>query len=394
MVVLLAVMVASACSATASVKSFGPSDEPSTPIAQPSAAHSHEPRPPLETPTPPPTPATSYDPNTVPSASPDIAPSAFLECEDITAGDVDYGPNPSGGLPDLEAATRQVRGVRWSDAVAVDASTSRVVREGRTIFVGQWFQSSSGGWLIGDYSSCMSEQVSITTPVGLERDSIADVVTAGLRVRGLPSTSDESVKFDRLLAEDDRVLIVDGPVAGDGYDWYLVQAMLDGSEPGPFGWVAASSRDGEPWIEYRAGAACPTLPGDAPRLGVLPSELLLHCFGPNELSFELDASVYCLEADARNVLPTWFGGGCGILSGDACGGCGLDIAADPAAVTIPMRDSGRWSVSGHFDDPAAATCHAPVPASGDTVLPWEYGIQLCRRTFVLTSLKRLGNAAD
>ena len=107
---------------------------------------------------------------------------------------------------------------------------------------------------------------------------------------------------------------------------------------------------------------------------------------------------------ARRASVTWqakFGGEVG--SGQIGGSKAIllkpkeewpKIAADPATVTIPLRDSGRWSVSGHFDDPAAATCHAPVPASGDTVLPDEYGVHLCRKTFVLTSLKRIGEAAD
>jgi hypothetical protein len=222
---------------------------------------------------------------------------------------------------------------------------------------------------------------------------MAEVVVDGLRVRGRPSVTEGSAKFDQLLSTNDQFFIVDGPVAADGYEWYLGQALLGGQARGPFGWVAAASRDGQAWIDDVDDRPCPTLPDDARAFGVLPVEVLVHCFGSSELSFELGANVYCLADGVRVVEPAWFGSGCGELSGDACGGCDLPIAADPVSgVKIPDQEHARWSFTGHFDDPAALTCHAPTPAAGDSIAPEDYAIHLCRMTFVLTDLTRLGDA--
>ena len=84
-----------------------------------------------------------------------------------------------------------------------------------------------------------------TTHPALAPDTIAVVTTAGdgLRVRSKPSVGKDSEKLSPLLQQDNRMLVVSGPVAADGYDWYEVQADND-----LFGWVAAG-KDGEAWIE-------------------------------------------------------------------------------------------------------------------------------------------------
>jgi hypothetical protein len=322
-----------------------------------------------------------------------IATVPELQClGDLTGADIDYIPDFSGGNPDLAAATRELRGVRWSDVVAVDGSRSGVVRDGRGIFAGRWDQSRSGGWLMYQYEACFDDGVGLR-PNGLRRDAVAEVVVdGGVRVRSLPTVDPASLKYEPLLVRGDEVFIVDGPTKADGYVWYLVQA-LPGDEPGgPFGWVAAASRDGETWIDDVAGTDCPSLPDDAARLGVLPEELLIHCFGGSELSFEHDANVYCLPADAPPIEPAWLSSGCGYLSGDACGWCGLNLAIEPGTGVLPTEQVAHWSVRGHFDDPAAASCRATGPIVGDPSA--EAIVFACRTTFVLTSLLRLGDASD
>ena len=64
----------------------------------------------------------------------------------------------------------------------------------------------------------------------------------GLRVRSRPEVSADSKKLTPLLAAGSRMLVVNGPVPADGYDWYEVRADND-----LFGWVAAG-KDGEDWI--------------------------------------------------------------------------------------------------------------------------------------------------
>jgi hypothetical protein len=370
-------LVLSACSSAVG--------SPGSSSASPSAVPPSGPANSLEPSLPPPTPSASPTP---------AATVGDIECPgSATGGDIDYVADADGGLPDLEAATRALRGILQSDQVAIDDHRSAVIRNGRIVFSGSWFQSRTGGWLLSSFSACGDAHIGMGPPRGLVRDAIAEVVADTLRVRGLPSTADSSAKFERLLGRSDQVFIVDGPVKADGYEWYLVQAMVEeGSEPGaPFGWVAAASRDGEPWIEDVEETTCPRVPEDASRFGVMPPEVLVHCFGSRELTFELDANVYCLPDEVRQVEPAWFGAGCGELSGDACGSCGLSIAADPGlGISIPREQAGHWAFRGHFDDPAAATCHGP--AAGDTRVAEQFGIHLCRMTFVLTSLKRLGDA--
>jgi hypothetical protein len=307
---------------------------------------------------------------------------------DWTGGDIDYGEGPSGGDPDLTTATRALRGVRWSDVVAVDGARSGVIRDGRAVFSALWSTSTSGGWLLTHYEACIADGVGFR-PFGLRRDAMAEVVVDdGVRVRSLPTVDAASEKYEPLLVRGDRVFIVDGPTSADGYDWYLVQALPGEQCCGPFGWVASASRDGEIWIDDIAQERCPLLPDDARQLGVTPDELLVHCFGGSELSFELDANVYCLPEDVRAIEPAWFGMGCGLLSGDACGSCGVALAVDPEYGALRREEPARWSFRGHFDDPAADGCRATAPIVGDPSRAQI--IHRCRTTFVLTSLEWLG----
>lgn len=82
-------------------------------------------------------------------------------------------------------------------------------------------------------------------PPAFAPDTIAIVTTAGddLRVRSTPGVGADSKKLTPLLKKGSRMLIVDGPVTADTYDWYEVQA-----DNGLFGWVAAG-KGSEDWIE-------------------------------------------------------------------------------------------------------------------------------------------------
>lgn len=234
--------------------------------------------------------------------------------------------------------------------------------------------------------------VLVTPRSGLQRDAMVEVLVDGLEVRSAASADADLVYIDAVLDRADDVFIVGGPVVTPTQDWFLVSAVLDGHAPGPFGWVAAASPDGVPWIQDIAPETCPSLPDDVDRLGTIPEELLIHCFGGSELAFEHDANVYCLPADALPIEPEWLSSGCGYLSGDACGSCGLNLAIEPGTGVLPTEQVAHWSVRGHFDDPAAGSCRATGPIVGDPSA--EAIVFGCRTTFVLTSLRRLGDALD
>jgi hypothetical protein len=229
-------------------------------------------------------------------------------------------------------------------------------------------------------------------PRGLERDAIAEVVVdGGVRVRSRPSVDAESIKYEPLLRRGDAVFIVDGPVRADGYDWYMVQSLPGGTEldvdGGPFGWVAAASRDGEAWVEDRAQTPCPKLPDEGRDVvGALPEEVLVHCFGGTEIAFDVEANVHCEGPNAFD--PAWLAVGCGAIAGDSCGTCGIPIAGAPSAgIVLPREELATWSMRGHFDDPAAASCQMNATAGLGDPSP-ELVVHRCRTIFVVTSLAK------
>lgn len=77
----------------------------------------------------------------------------------------------------------------------------------------------------------------------LQAGDIAAMVTDGrLVIRTLPQATADSAIFKTRLHPGQRVLLLEGPVEGSGYPWFRVRVgALEG-------WVAAASRDGEPWL--------------------------------------------------------------------------------------------------------------------------------------------------
>jgi hypothetical protein len=225
-------------------------------------------------------------------------------------------------------------------------------------------------------------------------DAIGVVVaTDGLRVRSLPTVGPASKRFEPLLPEGTRLYVVDGPVSADGYTWYRVQPY-SGTEAFPFGWVAAGSRDGEPWIDpvpLRCDSIAPTAEA------LVTGEPLEHLYcslagemprtSPPGPDIAIEGNVYCTVADDH-----W-----GALSGpdwiDQLGYCALQT--DQGSIRLPGAPmsrllggesnpvEGRYALVGHFDDRAARQCregsfdggHEPDPAQ--TVLH-------CRTFFIVT----------
>ena len=94
-------------------------------------------------------------------------------------------------------------------------------------------------------------------PGPLRIDGLARVVVDRLRVRSAPDVRASSERLEPLLDSGTMLFVLDGPVAGSGYDWYRVAPLGDGGDPhyefdyyyaGVAGWVASGARDGAPWI--------------------------------------------------------------------------------------------------------------------------------------------------
>lgn len=223
----------------------------------------------------------------------------------------------------------------------------------------------------------------------LAPDDVAEVVTTDLVMRSAPGVGQDSQIFDRLLSGPQLLYVLDGPVAADGYDWYLAAPFR--VEVAPYnptddliGWVAAGSREGEPWIaptELRCPE--PTLEavsGQSPMAN-------LGCYGGQQLTLE---GVFngCFVADPVTIVPAWLSSsGCSILvlgsEPTALPAAGGGLVIRPAATSgAPDEPGAPVLVRGHFDDPEARTCQrlaiGVLPVGVANTILW------CRTQFVAT----------
>jgi len=217
------------------------------------------------------------------------------------------------------------------------------------------------------------------------RDTIWRVVVADLVVRTEPGVSDASTILPARLTDDDRVLVVDGPRAADGYGWYQVLPIRpDGLRERPFGWVAAASREGEPWLVIE-DLSCPDS-SDLDGLMRLAPEERLACYGGQTIRFRGEQGG-CGVADGLPVSfePRW-------LRGES--GCGFGL--EPGYISLMLRFppgvanefglTPSVDVIGHFDDPAAATCTGTANYPEVTAPTKAEAVALCRTEFVVESL--------
>jgi len=219
------------------------------------------------------------------------------------------------------------------------------------------------------------------------------VATDGLRVRSLPTVDGRSERLEPLIREGTRAYITDGPTIADGYAWY--QAQPYGEErASPFGWIAAGSRDGEPWIEpFPLGCDSVAVTAEALVSGEPLEQLFCSLAGdpprtnPPGPDIKVEGDVYCTLADDH-----W-----GPLSGpdwiDQLGYC--ELRAGRSSIRLPgspmMRllggtsnpVEGRYDLVGHFDDPGARDCRARSLEGGHRPDPAQTVLQ-CRTYFVVT----------
>ena len=228
---------------------------------------------------------------------------------------------------------------------------------------------------------------SASAGTGLGSDTLAIVVaTDGLRIRSLPTVDARSERLEPMLAEGTRAYITDGPATADGYAWYQVQPY-DHKRVLPFGWIAAGSRDGEPWVEpFPLG--CDSVAPSAE--GLVSGERLeqLYCSisaGNPDITFEGD--VWCTFADDHNgglSGPSWI---------DERGYCELRtevgsrwLYGHPVARLLDEARNpveGRYTITGHFDDPGARKCRVS-PMEGSEPPAAAAVILGCRTAFVVT----------
>lgn len=246
-------------------------------------------------------------------------------------------------------------------------------------------------------------------PLQMAADTIVVTTVDGLAVRQEPGTGSE--RLGRLTSGTPGY-VVSGPVEADGFAWFLISGL--GLPPnagceGPietdpyncpvwFGWVAAASEAGEPWLEP-GEMDCPEEPFTAEELILARTDLeRLACHGGTPFTFRAwypeipeDAGLggtcvgdrpsgwlLCQNINYNHVT---------IDESEGFGGVGARISIDPASgLTMPER--GTWvEVRVHLDDPAAQGCDE---AAADTVfadpIP-EKAVLVCRGEMVLEAVQ-------
>ena len=238
--------------------------------------------------------------------------------------------------------------------------------------------SASPTW--GPSDSTPSATSNATEAATLGPGQFAEVVTTGLVVRSAPGTGADSAIYPQWLDAPLKVYVVDGPVVAEGYIWYLVTSVLEPwLEATPSGWVAAASKDGEPWLapSTMPCAAAPSMD----ELLAMQSVHRLGCYAGQELALE-----GFVNGCASAAGGPWESG-CFVY------GPGFDVEATPRPcidvcferyiivhfAELPAGGEGPVRFAGHFDDPAARRC-APDP-SGLALLD----VLACRTQFVATS---------
>ena len=249
---------------------------------------------------------------------------------------------------------------------------------------------------------------SASAGVALERDSIVAATVEGLAVRAGAGTSEERLGS---LASGTPGFVVDGPVDGDGYRWYLLSGL--GLPPntgcsGPFetdpfncpvwfGWVASASQEGEPWLTDEAGDAdaCAPVPVVFEEIVIGVTDLMrLHCFGSEPFTFRAwwpetpdDAGGACVAQDAPSgwLLCQQTNENLVTIGEEGADGIGLKVSLDPASgVSMPGR--GTWvELTVHLDDPAASGCGEDANGAMAEERTPEAWVVFCRAQMVIES---------
>jgi len=229
--------------------------------------------------------------------------------------------------------------------------------------------------------------------------SLAAVTIEGdnLRVRSAPTTAGGSRMLKPLLPAGTRMLVVDGPVVADGYDWYEVQT--DGELIDLFGWVA-TGKNGEVWLAPKK-PRCPE-EADAATVATLNRIDFLACYGDTQVQVTARAADLW---DTRLEVE-----GCGWIK--RTGSCDVETRwlllpsasvtlvtkrgnehrvelAMPPELAAKLQDVPRQAtllLTISMDAPEAASCGVHDPVTGSDVIPAHRAVTACRLQFVVQQI--------
>lgn len=204
-----------------------------------------------------------------------------------------------------------------------------------------------------------------------------------------------------------RVVLLGDPQPGPGGEWVRVwvEPSLQVS-PGDFYAWLPTARDGREVLGRIDPVACPEL-ATIQTLAPLVQQDRLRCVGDREVTidgrtgqlgavpmYDVEPAWYGMNAaPAPTVLfdagPIRFGPGAKTQPGG--NGGWLDAKIPPGVAALPIGFFVR--VSGHFDDPTAATCRRRIagalPGQGPPVEAAVDSVQWCREQFVVSAWQAL-----
>lgn len=230
--------------------------------------------------------------------------------------------------------------------------------------------------------------------------SLAAVTIEGdnLRVRSAPTTAGSSRMLKPLLPAGTRMLIVDGPVVADGYDWYEVQT--DGELIDLFGWVA-TGKNGEIWLAPKK-LRCPE-EADAATVATLNRIDFLACYGNTQVQVTARAAdlwdtrlevegcgwikrTGSCEVEARWLLLPSASVTLVTKRGDEHR---IDLAMPPELAaklqSVPRQATLLLTIS--MDAPEAATCEVHDAVTGSELTPAHRAVTACRLQFVVQEIR-------
>ena len=237
----------------------------------------------------------------------------------------------------------------------------------------------------------------------LAADTVVATTVANLTVRGAPGLGAERLGS---LESGALSFVAGGPTDADGFRWYLVSGLglprnsgcaIPETDPFTcpiwFGWVAAASETGEPWL-VEQDIACPTDPLTAENLGVGRTALeRLSCFGSDPITFrgwwpEIPEDAGLGGACAFQEEPSgWLlcqNINYNLIAADDTedfSGNGVTVSIDPAT-DAEMPERGTWvEVRVQLDDPAAQSCGED--ANAESELESEQLVLACRAEMTL-----------
>jgi hypothetical protein len=312
----------------------------------------------------------------------------FARLQPVTADGVLYlgigpmGTVSTGYLDKLLALDAAGRIAGWPLTLTTrnGATTGLAARPGGGLLVGRAGSGESFVVAVDGRGRTVFRTTLTATSPSLRRDSVVAVRAPEVVVR---SGSDVSWREVGRLVRGDRAVAVRWERG-----WVLV---LRAGPDLVWGWVPLTGPDGGGSVEL-VDVSCPGEPLTIDEVARLTPEERLQCFGRGSISFDVRAVRWGHPESWLSNEPAW------LLDpnylcryGPGHDGPWIDVAVAPGSGLVCEDEpaAGRaFRVTGHFDDPAAATCHSSTvdPTTGQE----RYGTRIedvfrCRLQFVVTA---------